>query len=70
MTFLAGWAQINAGSNIEYIANNDSHPEHNSIRFFAILVKSDVAKLSTENEVHIEYRLEEEAQCHLCKALY
>jgi hypothetical protein len=34
------------------------------------LVKSDVAKLSTENEVHIEYRLEEEAQCHLCKALY
>jgi hypothetical protein len=37
---------------------------------FRNLVKTEVAKLSTENEVPTENRLEAEAQCDSCKALY
>jgi hypothetical protein len=34
------------------------------------LVKTEVAKLSTEDEPPTENRLEAEAQCDSCKALY
>ena len=58
------------GPNIEYIANNDSHPGAQFNPVFRNLVKTEVAKLSSEDEPPPENRLEAEAQCDSCKALY
>ena len=55
------------GPNIEYIANNDSHPGAQFNPVFRNLVKTEVAKLSI---VPTENRLEAQAQCASCKALY
>jgi hypothetical protein len=70
MTFGGMGSKKLVGPNIEYIANNDSHPGAQFNPVFFNLVKTEVAKLSTENELTTENRLEAEAQCDSCKALY
>jgi hypothetical protein len=70
MTFGGMGSNKLVGPNIEYIANNDSHPGAQFNPVFRNLVKTEVAKLSTENEPPTENRLEAEAQCDSCKALY
>jgi hypothetical protein len=70
MTFGGMGSNKLVGPNIEYIANNDSHPGAQFNPVFRDLVKTEVAKLSTENELPTENRLEAEAQCDSCKALY
>jgi hypothetical protein len=70
MTFGGMGSKKLVGPNIEYIANNDSHPGAQFNSVFRNLVKTEVAKLSTENELTTENRLEAEAQCDSCKALY
>jgi hypothetical protein len=70
MTFGGMGSNKLMGSNIEYIANNDSHPGAQFNPVFRNLVKTEVAKLSTEDEPSTENRLEAEAQCDSCKALY
>jgi hypothetical protein len=70
MTFGGMGSKKLVGPNIEYIANNDSHPGAQFNPVFRNLVKTEVAKLSTENELSTENRLEAEAQCDSCKALY
>jgi hypothetical protein len=70
MTFGGMGSNKLVGPNIEYIANNDSHPGAQFNPIFRNLVKTEVAKLSTENELPTENRLEAEAQCDSCKALY
>jgi len=70
MTFGGMGSNKLVGPNIEYIANNDSHPGAQFNPVFRNLVKTEVAKLSTENELPTENRLEAEAQCDSCKALY
>ena len=70
MTFGGMGSNKMVGPNIEYIANNDSHPGAQFNLVFRKLVKTEVAKLSTENELPTENRLEAEAQCDSCKALY
>ena len=70
MTFGGMGSNKLAGPNIEYIANNDSHPGAQFNSEFRSLVKTEVAKLSAENELSTENRLEAEAQCDSCKALY
>jgi len=70
MTFGGMGSNKLVGPNIEYIANNDSHPGAQFNSEFRSLVKTEVAKLSAENELSTENRLEAEAQCDSCKALY
>jgi hypothetical protein len=56
--------------NIEYIANNDSHPGAQFNPEFRSLVKTEVAKLSAENEPSARNDREAEGQCDSCEALY
>jgi hypothetical protein len=58
------------GPNIEYIANNDSHPGAQFNSEFRSLVKTAVAKLSADKEVPADNILEAERQCDSCAALY
>jgi hypothetical protein len=70
MTFGGMGSNKLVGPHIEYIANNDSHPAAQFNPVFRNLVKTEVAKLSNENELPTDTRLEAEAQCDSCKALY
>ena len=64
MTFGGMGSKKLFGPNIEYIANNDSHPEAQFNPEFRSLVKTEVAKLSAENDLLAE------VQCDSCRALY
>jgi hypothetical protein len=64
MTFGGMGSKKLFGPNIEYIANNDSHPGAQFNLEFRSLVKTEVAKLSAENA------REAELQCGSCQALY
>jgi hypothetical protein len=64
MTFGGMGSNKLSGPNIEYIANNDSHPGAQFNPEFRSLVKTEVAKLSAENAP------EAEVQCDSCQALY
>jgi hypothetical protein len=64
MTFGGMGSNKLSGPNIEYIANNDSHPGAQFNPEFRSLVKTEVAKLSAENA------LVPEVQCDSCQALY
>ncbi len=64
MTFGGMGSKKLIGPNIEYIANNDSHPGAQFNLQFRNLVKTEVAKLSAESV------LEAEAQCASCEAFY
>jgi hypothetical protein len=70
MTFGGMGSNKLSGPNIEYIANNDSHPGAQYNPEFRSLVKTEVAKLSAENELPAENDLKVEAQCSSCEALY
>jgi hypothetical protein len=70
MTFGGMGSKKLVGPNIEYIANNDSHPGAQFNSEFRGLVKTEVAKLSVENEPPAENALEAKAQCDSCEALY
>ena len=70
MTFGGMGSKKLVGPNIEYIANNDSHPGAQFNSVFRDLVKTEVAKLSADDEPSTENRLEAQAQCDSCKALY
>ncbi|MFY9836301.1 MAG: hypothetical protein WAK55_07480 [Xanthobacteraceae bacterium] len=64
MTFGGMGSNKLSGPNIEYIANNDSHPGAQFNPEFRSLVKTEVAKLSAENAP------EAVVQCGSCQALY
>jgi hypothetical protein len=64
MTFGGMGSNKLSGPNIEYIANNDSHPGAQFNPEFRNLVKTEVAKLSTEHAPEVE------VQCDSCQALY
>jgi hypothetical protein len=64
MTFGGMGSNKLSGPNIEYIANNDSHPGAQFNPEFHSLVKTEVAKLSAETTS------ETEVQCDSCQALY
>jgi hypothetical protein len=64
MTFGGMGSNKLSGPNIEYIANNDSHPGAQFNPEFRSLVKTEVAKLSAENAPQAE------VQCDSCRALY
>jgi hypothetical protein len=64
MTFGGMGSNKLSGPNIEYIANNDSHPGAQFNPEFRSLVKTEVAKLSAENAPQAE------VQCDSCQALY
>jgi hypothetical protein len=70
MTFGGMGSNKLVGPNIEYIANNDSHPGAQFNPVFRNLVKTEVAKLSAETERPAENILEAERQCDSCAALY
>ena len=70
MTFGGMGSNKLAGPNIEYIANNDSHPGAQFNSGFRNLVKTEVARLSAEKDPPAEKRLEADAQCDSCAALY
>jgi len=70
MTFGGMGSNKLVGPNIEYIANNDSHPGAQFNPVFRNLVKTEVAKLSAENELSAENDVEAKAQCDSCEALY
>ncbi len=70
MTFGGMGSKKLIGPNIEYIANNDSHPGAQFNSQFRSLVKAEVAKLSTETEPPTQNDLEAKAQCDSCEALY
>jgi hypothetical protein len=70
MTFGGMGSNKLVGPNIEYIANNDSHPGAQFNSEFRNLVKSEVARLAAEPELPAETRVEAEAQCDSCAALY
>ena len=70
MTFGGMGSNKLAGPNIEYIANNDSHPGAQFNSGFRNLVKTEVARLAAEKEPPAENRLEAAAQCDSCAALY
>jgi hypothetical protein len=70
MTFGGMGSNKLVGPNIEYIANNDSHPGAQFNPVFRNLVKTEVARLSVEKEPAAENILEAEAQCASCAALY
>jgi hypothetical protein len=69
MTFGGMGSKKLSGSNIEYIANNDSHPGAQFSSEFRSLVKTEVAKFSVENEPG-ENALKTEVHCSSCEALY
>jgi hypothetical protein len=64
MTFGGMGSNKLSGPNIEYVANNDSHPGAQFNPEFRSLVKTEVAKLSAENAPAAEL------QCDSCQALY
>jgi hypothetical protein len=70
MTFGGMGSNKLVGPNIEYIANNDSHPGAQFNPVFRNLVKTEVAKLSTETELPADNIIEAERQCDSCAALY
>jgi len=70
MTFGGMGSNKLVGPNIEYIANNDSHPGAQFNPVFRNLVKTEVAKLSAETELPAENDVEAKAQCDSCEALY
>jgi hypothetical protein len=70
MTFGGMGSNKLVGPNIEYIANNDSHPGAQFNSEFRSLVKTEVAKFSAEKEPPAENILEAERQCDSCAALY
>ena len=70
MTFGGMGSKKLVGPNIEYIANNDSHPGAQFNSEFRSLVKPEVAKLSAESEPPAKNDLEAKAQCDSCEALY
>ncbi len=70
MTFGGMGSNKLVGPNIEYIANNDSHPGAQFNPVFRNLVKTEVAKFSAENEPPAENILKAERQCASCEALY
>jgi hypothetical protein len=70
MTFGGMGSKKLVGPNIEYIANNDSHPGAQFNSEFRSLVKTEVGKLAAEQELPADNRLEAEAQCDSCAALY
>jgi hypothetical protein len=53
MTFGGMGSQKIVGPNVEYIANNDSHPGAQFNSDFRDLVKSEVARLSSEDDLHM-----------------
>ena len=70
MTFGGMGSKKLVGPNIEYIANNDSHPGAQFNSEFRSLVKTEIAKLSAESEPPAKNDLEAKAQCDSCEALY
>jgi hypothetical protein len=52
MTFGGMGSQKLVGPNIEYLANNDSHPGAQFNSEFRNLVKSEIARLSAEDDLH------------------
>jgi hypothetical protein len=70
MTFGGMGSKKLSGPNIEYIANNDSHPGAQFNSEFRSLVKTEVAKFSAESEPSAEIAVEAQAQCSSCEALY
>ncbi len=72
MTFGGMGSNKLVGPKIEYIANNDSHPGAQFNSQFRNLVKTEVAKLSAENDLPAQNDLEAKAQalCDSCEALY
>ena len=70
MTFGGMGSNKLSGPNIEYIANNDSHPGAQFNQEFRSLVKTEVAKFSADNEPPTENAVEVEVQCSSCEALY
>src|SRR5262249_44654439 len=70
MTFGGMGSNKLVGPNIEYIANNDSHPGAQFNPVFRDLVKTEVEKLSAETERPAENIIEAERQCDSCAALY
>jgi hypothetical protein len=69
MTFDGMGSKKLSGPNIEYIANNDSHPGAQFSSEFRGLVKTEVAKFSAENGP-AKNALQTEVQCSSCDALY
>jgi hypothetical protein len=70
MTFGGMGSNKLVGPNIEYIANNDSHPGAQFNSEFHRLVKTEVARLAAEKEPATGNVVEAEAQCASCAALY
>jgi hypothetical protein len=70
MTFGGMGSNKLVGPNIEYIANNDSHPGAQFNSEFHSLVKSEVARLAAEKEPATGSIVEAGAQCASCAALY
>ncbi len=70
MTFGGMGSNKLVGPNIEYIANNDSHPGAQFNSEFRSLVKTEVARLAAEKDAPPENGLVTEAQCDSCAALY
>jgi len=70
MTFGGMGSKKLVGPNIEYIANNDSHPGAQFNSEFRSLVKTEIARLSAEKELSTEDGLDAAAQCDSCTALY
>jgi hypothetical protein len=70
MTFGGMGSNKLSGPNIEYIANNDSHPGAQFNSEFRSLVKTEVAKFSAETEPAEENAVEVQVQCSSCEALY
>jgi len=70
MTFGGMGSNKLSGPNIEYIANNDSHPGAQFNSEFRSLVKTEVAKFSAGTEPSAENAVEVQVQCSSCEALY
>ena len=70
MTFGGMGSKKLVGPKIEYIANSDSHPGAQFNPEFRSLVKTEIAKLSAENEPPAANDVEAKAQCDSCEALY
>ena len=70
MTFGGMGSNKLVGPNIEYIANNDSHPGAQFNSEFHSLVKTEVARLAAEKELATGSVVEAETQCASCAALY
>jgi hypothetical protein len=68
MTFGGMGSKKLSGPNIQYIANNDSHPGAQFNSEFRSLVKTEIAKF--ENEPSAENAVDVQVQCSSCEALY